>query len=98
MDEPSPQELFQAYPHIKHAISWVELVFCEPTKGDPITNWQMMVAAEPPWGIEEVLQLIKETVIEEGEPLLTPAAKLLARAEMEHQEFRQYIMGKMGMM
>lgn len=84
------EQLFAAYPAVVHAISWVELMLC-PNEYGTEDCWQMLLDAK--LTPEEMLDVIRAST--EGE---TAGKVAEARAEFDHPQFKQYLLGKLGML
>lgn len=95
----TPADLLAAYPNIKNAVGYVELVFRDFDGLFPgqLTPWQMLRKerpdAEPAW----VAEIIRKSV-ESSDPVEPSDEPFLsnARREMDHPMFMTYLAGIMG--
>jgi len=85
------RRILETYPTVKHAVSWVEVFLVGTEHEGEISAWQIMMTTVPSLTPDEVVDMIKHSI--EGE---TVGKAEEARKEMDHPEFRQYVLGKMG--
>lgn len=88
---PTVERLFATYPNIREAIAWVELMIVVKEDDVEQSSWELLTSAKPPMSPQEIVDAIRDSM--EGE--IVGKAEI-ARKQMDHPEFYQYICGKMG--
>lgn len=91
------EQLLAAYPAIPHAIAWVELMLCPSSLDDENGFGELLQSGMSPDNAIATLKYVVEDSIREFKEV-AGSKTVLARAEMDHPEFRQYVLGKMGCM
>lgn len=84
-------ELFAAYPNVKHAVAYVELIICEPVDGE--SAWDLLMTTLRPMSPKDVA----DCLCDDGVDVIGRTEReCMIRAEMDHPEFLRYLAGKMG--
>lgn len=94
--------LLSAYPNVRLAIAWTELMLCVPPYDEPgESSWDMMVKAKMTLG--EIIETIRKCIYEEQTEGVDHGEGYTIRMKSAYQqtfhpEFGSYVMGKLGMM
>lgn len=89
--------LLKTYPLCQQAVSFTELTICIPPEGESESSWDMMMAAKTPMSPDEVIEMIREVIVDEVAEGNKGRWKE-ALEQTNHPSYRFYIMAKMGMM